>query len=143
MLSPVATEAGARCPVCGKDFDPVAFQVLIPGTARSFDTLDCAERYRSALDLDKLPQPTLERLERLESSLLNARARIDAERRRQQELEAEIARLASEGEAERARRDTLEAERAQLQAERDRLAQLLERREGARSFEPLSARRRR
>ena len=133
----------ARCSVCLKEYDPLAFQVLIPGLPNSFDSLDCAERARAALQLERLPQPLLDRLAGLEASLANAHARSELTRRRREELEAEIARLASERESERNRREALQAERDRLAAERERLALTLERREGSRRDEPALERPRR
>ena len=31
-----------RCRVCGDEFDPFAFQIVIPGRLESFDRVECA-----------------------------------------------------------------------------------------------------
>jgi hypothetical protein len=36
----------AQCDVCGSDFEPHAFQVLVGGRSGSYDRIDCAERAR-------------------------------------------------------------------------------------------------
>ena len=122
------------------EFDPVAFQVLVPGLPTPFDSLDCADRARAAVPLEKLPRPVLDRLATLEASLVNARARGELARRSREELEAEIARLRSDHEAERERRGALEAERDALASEHERLARFLERQEGLRREEAAERR---
>lgn len=143
MLSVTPREAATRCPVCLREYDPLAFQVLVPGMPSSFDTVECAERARAALQLERLPQPVLDRLAGLEASLANAHARSELARRRREELEAETARLRGERDSERSQRQSVEAERDELAADRERLAVFLERRGELRREEPAGERRRR
>ena len=55
MIAPELTEspepgmslvAVSRCEVCGKEFDPLVFQIVVPGLAGSFDRIDCALQAR-------------------------------------------------------------------------------------------------
>jgi len=36
----------SRCEVCGKEFDPLVFQIVVPGLPGSFDRIDCAQQAR-------------------------------------------------------------------------------------------------
>jgi hypothetical protein len=47
----------ARCRVCGRDFDPVRFQVVAPGLGEGFDRVECAERAPSLLGPPAAPVP--------------------------------------------------------------------------------------
>src|SRR5919108_3999415 len=38
----------AHCRACGREFDPLGFQVVAPGVSEGFDRVDCAEQSRSA-----------------------------------------------------------------------------------------------
>jgi len=38
-----------RCRICGRSFDPLGFQVLVPGLSEGFDRVECAEKARAAL----------------------------------------------------------------------------------------------
>lgn len=38
-----------RCRICGRSFDPLGFQVVVPGLSESFDRLECAQQARAAL----------------------------------------------------------------------------------------------
>lgn len=37
----------ATCEICGTDFDDLGVQIVLPGLARSFDSIDCAVRARN------------------------------------------------------------------------------------------------
>ena len=37
-----------RCRICGRSFDPLGFQVLVPGLSEGFDRVECAEKARAA-----------------------------------------------------------------------------------------------
>lgn len=47
----------ARCRVCGRDFDPVRFQVVAPGLGEGFDRVECAEQAPSLLGPATAPVP--------------------------------------------------------------------------------------
>jgi len=38
--------AVSRCEICGKEFDPLLFQIVVPGLPGSFDRVDCALQAR-------------------------------------------------------------------------------------------------
>jgi len=38
-----------RCRVCGREFDPFRFQVVVPGLDQGFDRVECAQQARSLL----------------------------------------------------------------------------------------------
>jgi hypothetical protein len=38
-----------RCAVCGRDFDPFGFQVVVPELGRSFDRVECARQARGGV----------------------------------------------------------------------------------------------
>ena len=45
----------SRCEVCGREFDPFAYQIVVPGLGgRSFDGVDCALQARSLLQAQPL-----------------------------------------------------------------------------------------
>ena len=44
----------ARCEVCGKEFDPVGYQVVVSGLPGSFDRVDCALQARELLHAQPL-----------------------------------------------------------------------------------------
>ncbi len=39
----------SRCEVCGREFDPLAYQIVVPGLPGSFDRVDCALQARDLL----------------------------------------------------------------------------------------------
>jgi|SRR5919108_2785545 hypothetical protein len=40
----------AQCGVCGREFDPARFQVIVPGLGQGFDRLECAAQARASHD---------------------------------------------------------------------------------------------
>jgi hypothetical protein len=47
----------AQCRVCGRDFDPLRFQVTMPGLGEGFDRVECAEQARALLGPAPAPVP--------------------------------------------------------------------------------------
>ena len=78
----------ARCEVCGRVYDPRAFQVILAAHRRSFDRIECAEAFRK-LQARPAASPDLQRVEQMAAELFNIRAELEQERRRRAELEAE------------------------------------------------------
>lgn len=46
-----------QCRVCGRDFDPLRFQVVVPGLGQGFDRVECAEQARALLGPSTAPIP--------------------------------------------------------------------------------------
>jgi hypothetical protein len=44
-----------RCRVCGREFDPGRFQVVVPGLGQGFDRVECAEEARTLLGPEAAP----------------------------------------------------------------------------------------
>ena len=44
----------SRCEVCGKEFDPVGYQVVVSGLSGSFDRVDCALQARDLIQAQPL-----------------------------------------------------------------------------------------
>ncbi len=44
----------SRCEVCGKEFDPLEYQVVVSGLPGSFDRVDCALQARDLLQAQPL-----------------------------------------------------------------------------------------
>ena len=44
----------SRCEVCGKEFDPLQYQVVVSGLPGSFDEVDCAIQARDLLQMQPL-----------------------------------------------------------------------------------------
>ena len=44
----------SRCEVCGKEFDPLEYQVVVSGLSCSFDRVDCALHARDVLQAQPL-----------------------------------------------------------------------------------------
>ena len=44
----------SRCEVCGKEFDPVGYQIVVSGLPGSFDRVDCALQARELLQAQPL-----------------------------------------------------------------------------------------
>jgi hypothetical protein len=47
----------ARCRVCGREFDPRRFQVVVPALGQGFDRVECAEQALSVLGPAAVPVP--------------------------------------------------------------------------------------
>ena len=46
-----------QCRVCGRDFDPLRFQVVVPGLGRGFDRVECAVQARALAGPAAAPAP--------------------------------------------------------------------------------------
>jgi hypothetical protein len=46
--------AVSRCDICGKEFDPLVFQIVVPGLPGSFDRIDCALQARDLVQAQPL-----------------------------------------------------------------------------------------
>ena len=44
----------SRCEVCGKEFDPIEYQVVVAGLSGSFDRVDCALQARDLIQAQPL-----------------------------------------------------------------------------------------
>lgn len=44
----------SRCDVCGKEFDSMVFQIVVPGISGSFDRIDCALQARELVQSQPL-----------------------------------------------------------------------------------------
>lgn len=92
-----------RCELCGVPFDPMGFQVRIPGVPQAYHSVACALAARERLGLEQLGQPARAHLEHLTASLARAQAQADVERRRRAELQEQVLMLEARRNALRAR----------------------------------------
>ncbi len=90
----------ARCEICGKYYDELAFQVVVRAT-QAVDTVECAHRARQRAvptrrDAAPSPYSDLASLEQIAAELFVARAELEEERRQRQELQRENIQLAGQ-----------------------------------------------